>query len=468
MSTGPLLDLRLDPRQALGLQIERSLRGLVHSHALPVGSRLPSTRSLAADLGVSRGVVVGAYAQLAAEGYIEQRRGTAPIVAAQGRAPEDVRVDPDVPIARARATCLPDFAFFPRRQWLAAVRASLLRAQASDFSYGEPFGVGELRLRLAPFLARTRGIVAAPERTGIFAGASQALLVLATVLRANGARRIGVEDPSHRWRRNTIAASGLEVVPVPVDEEGLRVDDIPDVSAVVVSPDHHFPLGVALSAKRRRELVDWAAGEGKLVIEHDYDAHFRYDQVRTGALQALGPEHVAYLGSASALLAPAIRLGWAVLPARFVEPVAHELFAAVIGTPRLTQLALAEFIDRGYLDRHLRRTGAAFKRRRATLVDALTRKLPQATLQGRAAGLYVSLALPEGTDEAKLLVAARRRGVALDGVNEHAALLQRPGLVLGFAAAPEATLQRGAALLQAAWMEACEDRSVCRRAALPR
>ena len=454
MPTGPVLDVRLDRREALGLQVEDALRGLIRSETLPVGTKLPSTRSLASDLAVSRGVVVGAYAQLAAEGYIELRRGAAPVVAASGLAPENVRVDPDIPIARARATCLPDFAFFPRTQWLAAMRAALHRARGNDFSYGEPFGAGALRVQLAPFLARTRGVVAVPDRTGIFAGATQAFLELARVLRANGAKRIAIEDPGHRWRTNTIAASGLEVVPVRVDGEGLCVDELPDVSAVVVSPDHQFPLGVALSPARRRALVEWAAANDALVIEHDNDAHYRYDQVRTSALQALAPEHVAYVGSTSALLAPAIRIGWAVLPARLVEPVARQLFADVIGTPRLTQLALADFIARGYLDRHLRRTGVAFKRRRETLVRALAQELPQAMLQGRAAGLYASFALPEGTDEARMLGAARRRGIALDGFDEHATVSHDPGLVLGFASAPEPTLEEGAARLQAAWEEA--------------
>jgi GntR family transcriptional regulator/MocR family aminotransferase len=451
--TGPLLDLRLDRGQPLGLQIERGLRALVRGRALPVGTRLPSTRTFAADLGVSRGVVVGAYAQLAAEGYVELRRGAAPVVAVAGRVADDVRVDPDIPIARARATCLPDFALFPRAQWLGAVRASLGRARGADFSYGEPFGAGELRLSLAPFLARTRGVVAAPERTGIFAGGTQALLVLGAVLRGLGARRIGVEDPGHQWRTRTIASTGLEVVPVRVDDEGLCVDELPDVPAVLVSPDHQFPLGVGLSARRRRTLVDWATSGDRLVVEHDYDGHFRYDHLPSGALQALAPEHVAYVGSTSALLAPAIRIGWAVFPARLVEPVAHELFATAIGTPRLTQLALAEFIANGHLDRHLRRTTAAFGRRRAALIEALATRLPETKPRGPAAGLSVSVALPEGVDEARLVAAARRSGVALDGVGEHSSAPQAPGLVLGFAAAPEPTLRRGVELLRAAWEE---------------
>ena len=440
MSTGPVFDITLDRRQPLGLQLEARLRDLVRSEALPVGARFPSTRSLADDLGVSRGVVVGAYAQLAAEGYLDLRRGAAPVVAATGRGRDEVWVDPDVPIARARATCLPDFSFFPRRDWLAAVSASVRRARGSDFSYGEPFGAGELRSQLAPFLARTRGAVATPERIGIFAGASQALLALGAVLRGSGARQIAVEDPNHRWRGNTIAATGLEVVPVAVDDEGLRVEDLPDVSAVVLSPEHQFPLGVSLSPRRRRALVEWAAAGNRLVVEHDYDAHYRYDRSSVSALQALSPEHVAYVGSTSALLAPAIRIGWAVLPARFVEPVAQHLFAASVGLPRLDQLALAEFLARGRLDRHLRRTKAAFKSRRDALLQGLAEHVPEAAVQRGAVGLFLSVALPPGTDEEKVLAAARSRGVALDGFDEHATTATAPGLVLGFASAAEPTL----------------------------
>ena len=450
IDTGPVLNIQLDRQQPLGLQIEQWLRRLVQSRTLPVGSKLPSTRTLAADLGVSRGVVVGAYAQLAGEGYIELRAGAAPVVAVSGRVPDAVRVDPDIPVARARATCLPDFGLFPRTSWVAAVRASVRRARGGDFSYGEPFGTGELRLRLAPFLARTRRVVAVPDRTGIFAGSSQALFVIACVLRSLGAQRIGVEDPGHRWRTATLASSGLVVVPVRVDDEGLCVDELPDVAAVVVSPDHQFPLGVALSAPRRRALVEWASAGDRLVVEHDYDGHYRYDQVSSGALQALAPEHVAYVGSASALLAPALRLGWAVLPARLVEPVAHELFATAIGGPRLTQLALAKFISRGHLDRHLRRTTAAFKRRREALLEAIEEHFPEGAPKGSAGGLFLCLRLPADIDEAAIVRAARRRGVALDGIDEHASRPRPPGFALGFAAAPEPTLRHGARLLGAA------------------
>jgi GntR family transcriptional regulator / MocR family aminotransferase len=454
MSTGPLLSLDLDRRQPLGLQIERQLRELVRSGGLQALRELPSTRALAADLGVSRGVVVGAYAQLAAEGYLTLRRGAAPVVAAVVQAPaDDCAVEVDVPVASARYNLrpdLPDLALFPRPQWLSVTRASLQQAANTDLAYGEPYGAVALRSRLAPFLARTRGVLAPADRTGVFAGSTHALLTIASVLRASGATRIAVEDPGHRWRARVLRASGLELVPVPVDAHGLCVELLPDdVAAVVVSPDHQFPLGVALSAERRRALLDWAVTGDKLVVEHDYDGHFRYDRPAAGTLQALAPEHVAYVGTLSPLLAPTLRLGWAVLPARLVEPAAFHVFANVVAVPRLTQFALAEFIDRGYLDRHLRRARAEYRRRRRLAVATLERRLPAARVGGAPVGLYLSVTLPEGSDEQALLVEARRRGIAVDGVGEHAMGPQPPGLAVGFAALAEPTLRRALAELAA-------------------
>jgi GntR family transcriptional regulator/MocR family aminotransferase len=443
LSKGPLLAFELEPRRQLGVQIEQWLRGLIRDRDVAPGAPLPSTRALAADLGVSRGVVVSAYAQLAAEGYLVLRRGAAPLVAAAGHEAEAPRpVEHDVVIASFRFNLrpdLPDLGLFPRSDWLVAGRASLQRAANSDLAYGEPFGSAQLRSRLASFLARTRGVVAAPERTGVLAGSTQAISSLCAVLREGGARRIAVEDPGHRWRTRAIAASGLEVVPVPVDGDGLAVELLPDdVSAVVVSPGHQFPLGVTLSAERRRALVDWAAAGDRIVIEHDYDGHFRYDRPPAGTLQALSPEHVAYVGSASALLAPTLRLGWAVVPARLVVPLANHAFATGIAPPRLAQFTLAELIDRGQLDRHLRRARAVYRRRRERALAVLESRLPRARIAGAPVGLYLCVQLP-GEDEVAFVTAARRRSVSLDGVNEHAVVEQPPAVVIGFAALPEET-----------------------------
>jgi len=453
VSKGPLLPVELDRRRPLGLQVEVRVRELIRSGGLQPGAVLPSTRALAADLEVSRGVAVAAYAQLAAEGYIAVRRGAAPTVLALAGVSEPPAVEIDVPVALARINLrpdLPDLALFPRADWSAAERASLQRAANTDLAYGEPFGAAELRHGLAPFLVRTRGVVASADRTGVHAGSTQALLVVAEALRAEGIRRIGVEDPGHRWRTRTLEASGLDVVPIPVDADGLRIDALDGVDAVVVSPDHHFPSGVALAPDRRRALVEWAVRGGFAIVEHDYDGHFRYDRPAAGTLQALAPEHVAYVGSASAMLAPTLRIGWSVLPARLVVPVANRMFATVVAQPRLPQLALAELIRRGSLDRQLRKVRAAYRRRRALLVAESATLFPGARLTGAPAGLYVALALADGADEVGILAAARSRGLALDGVGEHRLRPQPPGLVLGFAAAPEPTLRRGLEELAAA------------------
>jgi GntR family transcriptional regulator / MocR family aminotransferase len=263
------------------------------------------------------------------------------------------------------------------------------------------------------------------------------------VLLEPGGTRIAVEDLGHRWRTRALAAAGVEVVPVAVDAGGLRVDELPgDVAAVVVSPEHHFPSGVVLTPERRRALVAWAVGRGRLVIEHDYDGPFRYDRRPAGSLQALAPEHVAYVGSASALLAPTLRLGWAVLPAHLVVPVANRLFATGIATSRVSQLALAELIERGHLDRHLRRARAAYRRRHRLAESLLPRELPGAVCGGAPGGLFLHVAFPNGLDEAALLSSARQRGISVDGVGEHALTPQPPGLSVGFAALPEPSLAR--------------------------
>jgi GntR family transcriptional regulator/MocR family aminotransferase len=446
-STGPLLQLDLDRTRPLGRQLEQAVRDLVRSGRVPAGIRLPSTRALAADLRVSRGVVVGAYAQLAAEGYVATRRGAAPVVLAVGHEREEPpRRASDEPTAFARYNLrpdLPDPALFPRSAWSSAERTVLRKAANPDLSYGEPFGSIELRHRLAPFLSRTRRVDATPDRTGIFAGSTQSLHVLASVLREQGGTRIAIEDPGHRWRTRALAWAGLEVVPVAVDAQGLRVDELPsDACAVVVSPEHQFPTGARLASDRRRALVDWAVEGGRVVIEHDYDGWFRYDRSPAGSLQQLAPEHVAYVGSVSALLAPTLRLGWAVVPARLVIPIANRVFGTAIATPRLSQLTLAELIDRGLLDRQLRRAQTAYRARRRLAETLIPRDLPGASLRGAASGLFVHVTLADDADEAAVLSSARRRGISLDGVNEHALEPQPPGLVVGFAALAEPSLRR--------------------------
>jgi GntR family transcriptional regulator/MocR family aminotransferase len=263
-------------------------------------------------------------------------------------------------------------------------------------------------------------------------------------LRARGARRIAIEDPAHMTVRRLVEHTGLDVVPVPVDAAGLRVAELRDVDVVLATPAHHFPTTAVLSPERRAEVVAWAEAHDAVILEDDVDAEFRYDRVPIGALQGLAPERVVYLGSASRTLAPGLRLGWAVLPSWLANDVRLQVERTIIAPPVLEQLALADFLERGELDRHLRRMRLHYRRRRDVLVDALARGMPELRVDGVAAGLHVVARLPDDADEAAVLAAARNARIALAGMREHAIAAEVPAaLLLGFARSNEAAIREG-------------------------
>jgi GntR family transcriptional regulator / MocR family aminotransferase len=315
------LDRRAGPLHA---QLEAQLREAVRSGRLAAGERLPSSRALAAELAVSRGVVVEAYGQLAAEGYLAVRPGAAPQVAAGARAAAARPAEraPALPRYDLRPGT-PDLALFPRAAWAAAQRRALREVADADLGYPPPGGHRRLRVALAAYLGRVRGVQAAPERIVVCGGVAEAVALVGRVLRAGGARRVAVEDPSHPGTRELMGHSGLEIVPVPVDEGGVDVAAIiaAGVDAALLTPAHQSPTGVVLDPPRRAALAAWARDTGALVIEDDYDAEYRYDRHPVGALQGLAPDHVVHVHSVSKSLAPALRLGWAALPARLVAAV---------------------------------------------------------------------------------------------------------------------------------------------------
>jgi GntR family transcriptional regulator/MocR family aminotransferase len=431
----------------MGRQLEQQLRDAIRSGALLEGAELPSTRALAEDLGVSRGVVVRAYAQLAGEGYISLRQGAnprvrgftafeAPRVVAHDQ-PGKARVRYDL---RAH---LPEVSAFPRQAWLRSTRDSLSRASKHDLSYLEPSGLTSLRLELASYLGRARGVVPDPERIVITAGATHALSLIGSVLSHRGSTRMAFENPSHLILHAVATAAGQTPVGVPVDADGLVVSRIGEAGAVVVSPAHQFPTGVALSADRRAELLGWSRDTGCLVIEDDYDAEFRYDRAPIGSLQGLSPEHVAYIGSTGKTLAPAIRLGWAVLPPSLVEPVAEKLARSLLHISGIDQLAFTDFLRRGEFDRHLRRMRTIYRRRRDVVVDALATHLPELRIAGIAAGLHVVVELPSAEAEAAASARAHAAGVLVQTLSQHAlpGYNGPTGLLIGYGSLPEPTLR---------------------------
>jgi GntR family transcriptional regulator/MocR family aminotransferase len=398
----------------LGAQIEAQLRRAIRDGALRSGVQLPSTRDLARQLGISRRIVVDAYAQLAAEGYLTLRQGARPIVA--GATAAAAPADPVVPPARLRfdfGLSAPDVSTFPRASWLRSLRDTITTISDAELGYGDPRGVERVRAALADYLGRVRGVVADPAQVIVTCGSTEGQGLVFHALAQRGATRVGFEDPCLGDHRTVARRAGLEPVPIEVDDHGLRVDRLREarVDAVVLTPAHQHPTGVVLSGERRAALLEWLRESGAVAIEDDYDAEFRYDRAAVGALQGLEAQRIVYAGSASKTLAPALRLGWLIAPIDLVEALREEKRLTNRGGARIEQCAFADFLERGEYDRHLRRMRVRYRRRRDALVAALARRLPEADVRGIAAGLHATVRLPAGNDEAAIRAEAAARNV---------------------------------------------------------
>ncbi|MFD4633734.1 PLP-dependent aminotransferase family protein [Streptomyces sp. NPDC058284] len=480
------------PRGGLCDWLTRQIRGAIADGRLGVGSRLPATRTLAADLRVSRGVVTEAYRRLTEDGQVEGRgRGGTVVVAAphaalgvpgpatpiQGAgfhpyrgtgdepppppaglftAPPDLGVFDAIRAAPARIDLspgLPDLSAFPRAAWLRSERSVLAGLTPSDFGYGDPRGTPALRAAVARWLSRNRGIPAAPDDVMIVNGTAQALRLLVDVLHADGISQVAVEEPGSLGVRQHLRPLGTP--PVPVDAQGIRVDVLraTGVPAVLLTPAHQFPTGVVLGGERRRELMEWAR-DGGLVIEDDYDAEHRYDRPAVPALRSLLPDHVCYAGSVSKLLAPALRLGWLLAPPAHREALVDAKRLIDLGSGALPQLTLAHLMDSGALERHLRLIRKHHRRRRDAMIAAIRTHLPGAVVHGAAAGLHLMLTLDEHTYEhtyagtdTTLATQALHHGVKTHPLSWHTQLPHPPGLVLGYAASGTAEIEEGVGVL---------------------
>ncbi len=426
--------LKLKPQsgETLRKALRRTLVESITSGALRPGVSLPASRLLAPQLGVSRGVVSDAYQQLAAEGYLILRSRVTPVVAPLAAATSPSRSgSARRPVLYDMTPTSPDASLFPLRRWLAAYDQAVRRAPAAALDYRPPQGEESLRSALADRLGRTRGVVAEPSNIVIVQGTAQAMDLLMRVMRGRNFARIGVEDPSHATQHQRIRAHALELVAHPVDRHGVVIDAM-DCDAVLVTPAHQFPTGVVLSDARRRQLVEWAAFRDALIIEDDYDAEFRYDREPVRAIQGLAPDRVAYVGTVSKTLAPALRLGWIVAPGSWIDELATTKRLADDFTPALDQLALQLFFKSGEYDRHLRRARAVYAVRRSRLVTTLGERLPELAVEGIAAGVHLVLPLPAGADDKAIASEARDAGVVFQTLSDFSIRSRRPGLVIGY------------------------------------
>lgn len=466
-----LISLSRDGSATLGAQIEDQIRCAVRSGKLGPGAPIPSTRDLAQQLGVSRPLVVEAYARLAADGYLSLRQGARPQVSAcvvvkdiRPDAPEPAPAKPAMPQPRFDfLPAMPDLSAFPRARWLKAYRSALTKMPTDDLGYRDRHGSQVLRRALADYLGRVRGLVADPDRIIVTSGFEQGRSLVCRALQASGATSIAVEDPSYtEWE--PVRRAGLAILPIPVDENGMRTDMLVNhrADAVMLTPAHQFPTATVMSGDRRRELLAWLVRCDAYAIEDDYDAEYRYDRAPTSALQGLDPDHVIYAGTVSKTLAPALRLGWLVVPGRLLEAVQTEQRLTDYGCSRIEQHALAQFMAMGEYDRHLRRMRLRYRIRRDALLAALADELPEAVVDGISAGLHATVRLSSDYDEGALRREINRGGIALEFLSDHC-LGPRSGpptLLLGYARSGESSIRVGVRALASAIRAAQGNRAV--------
>ncbi|HSN06884.1 MAG TPA: PLP-dependent aminotransferase family protein [Candidatus Angelobacter sp.] len=438
------LDLHLQVgRSGVRRSLETALRDAVQTGRLGAGTALPSSRALAADLGVARNTVAEAYGQLVAEGWLEARHGSGTWVSGHAQ-PAPRATAPTTPPQpwTPRYSLLPgrpNVSAFPRGPWAAAARRALAKAPSDAFDYGDPRGRVELREALAGYLSRARGLRVVPDHIVVTSGFTQALALVTAVLRARQATTLAVEAFGVPLHRRVIERNGVALRHLDVDGLGARVGMLEREAAVLLTPAHQFPLGVPLDNTRRREAIDWAQRTGAFVIEDDYDGEFRFDRQAIGAMQALAPDRVVYAGTSSKSLSPALRLGWLAVPPELLDEVAEAKALADHGSSVLDQLTLAELIVSGEYDRHVRRMRLAYRRRRERLTAALTGGALDARPIGIASGMHLLVELPPGTDEPGVIDRARGRGLAIEGLGSYS----QPGaarpaaLVIGYATPPD-------------------------------
>lgn len=481
------------PAGGLTTWLAEQLRAAISDGRLPIGSRLPATRVLAGELGVSRGVVTEAYQRLTEDGHTTAhgRGGTivvaAPISTTSARTPSrpadgDARTrsaarqaadsapgagefglvvgEPGLEVfdamraASARLDLtpgVPDLAAFPRAAWLKAERSVLADLSAAEFGYGEPAGTPRLRRAVATWLARNRGIKADPDDLIIVAGVAQALALITQVLRDEGTFELAVEDPGSLGSRQHLQSMGMRTTPIPVDSEGLCVDELRASRARVVlaTPAHQFPMGVVLGGERRRRLIQWAS-DGGLIIEDDYDAEHRYDRPPVPALRAMLTDRVIYTGSVSKLLAPSLRIGWMLVPPQYKSALIRAKRLADLGSASLPQLVLAELMESGALERQLRYVRRRHRERRDAIITAIANQLPTATVHGAAAGLHLTITFDSPLDDIALARSALALGVKTQPLSWHTQTLSSRGLVLGYAARTPTELTEAITLIATA------------------
>jgi GntR family transcriptional regulator / MocR family aminotransferase len=454
-----LVSVDRDRSEPIHGQVEAGLRSAIRSGRLAAGELLPSSRLLAEELGVSRGVVQGCYEQLVAEGYLAARTGSGTRVADRAGTPAPAHppeppVRPRFAVADFRPS-VPDLASFPRQAWLRSGQQALTQLSNASLGYPDAAGSHGARTVLADYLRRVRAADTTPDRVVLCSGFAQGLSITVRTLAARGLTDVAVEDPGYGpddgLEARALSVAGVRLHRVPVDEHGLDVEALARTPArvVVVTPAHQSPTGVLLGPQRRQALLGWAESRDGYVIEDDYDSEFRYDRQAIGTLQGLGTGRVFLIGTASKTLAPALRIGWVLAPPEWARALVQTKELDDRGSPTLNQETFAVMVRSGRYDRHLRLMRRRYLQRRDLLVTLLSGHAPHLRVSGLAAGLNLVTHLPTSTSESVVIEEAAARGVGLYGMNRYLATPSAadPRLVLGFGNTTDREIRAGLAAI---------------------
>ncbi len=435
-----LIELDHSSREPLRRQLEARLHAAIQDGSLPDGTALPSSRSLAEQLAVSRGVVVDAYEQLIAQGFLISRPRQVPVVRG-GEAPRPAPARPAARYRFALSPNTPDLSRFPRRLWLRATAEAMRDLPDTELDYpADSRGSVDLRAALIGYLSRVRRVRADLDNVILTLGFLHSLELLFRGFALRGIKRVAVENPSIPEQIAIAHAHGMQVQPIVVDEAGLVVAELLDTNAeaVIVTPAHQFPLGTVLSPERRRALAAWARQRDALIVENDYAAEFRYDGPPIGAVQGLAPERTVYVGTTSKTLAPAVRLGWIAAPTQVTSALADAHLEGSGGFVGLTGQVFARLLLSGRYERHVQRCRREYRRRRDALVKALSAELPQLRVLGVAGGLHLTLQLPPSCNADRVAETARSAGIDIRPLSyyAHTPIEHEPGLVIGYGRLP--------------------------------
>lgn len=445
------LELKPDSGEPLHVQVFEQIRHLILIGKLPPGSPLPSSRALAEKLFIARNTVLMGYDRLTAEGYIETQgtagtfvssllpdeminvtrpapepgnsaeNSTEPVLCFAGAPGGDTDSRPNADFWVGRSA--PEA--FPLRIWKHLIVQALNSNSINITDYSDPIGIPELRQELSQHLARTRGMLVDAEQIVVLAGSQEGLNLIYRLLDGN-CQTVFVENPCYQGAALLYRSIGVDVVPIPTDEAGMVVNELPDrqSSAVFVTPSHQFPLGTTLTLERRLQLLHWAEKNNSVVIEDDYDSDFRYDGPPLTSLAGLdNSRRVFYLGTFSKSLGAGLRLGFTVVPKSFVGQARQIKAFMDNGQPWLDQVVLAQFIKRGEFDRHLRRVRKIYKERRDQLVSCLQKHFPETVVSGYDCGLHLVWRLPENFPPAsEVQIAARQKGIGIYSLRSGAAV----------------------------------------------